>query len=133
MHGTGDLFVPIFLQQTLKRAVATSGKRDLLVQRVRASPVIAGSVWPEADGVRRSGGSGCGETRSGGDDVLGDLSNAGLKFTSRSGLTIRERCACHPRRSLTTPNRPWRVDFARDVQPILRQQCYGCHGPNHSR
>ena len=24
---------------------------------------------------------------------------------------------------------PDRVDFARDVQPILRQQCYGCHGP----
>ena len=22
-----------------------------------------------------------------------------------------------------------RVDFGRDVQPILRQQCYGCHGP----
>ena len=22
-----------------------------------------------------------------------------------------------------------RVDFARDVQPILRQNCYGCHGP----
>jgi ankyrin repeat protein len=22
-----------------------------------------------------------------------------------------------------------KVDFARDVQPILRQQCYGCHGP----
>ena len=23
-----------------------------------------------------------------------------------------------------------RVDFGRDVQPILRQQCYGCHGPS---
>jgi len=22
-----------------------------------------------------------------------------------------------------------KVDFARDVQPIFRQQCYGCHGP----
>ena len=22
-----------------------------------------------------------------------------------------------------------KVDFGRDVQPILRQQCYGCHGP----
>ena len=22
-----------------------------------------------------------------------------------------------------------KVDYARDVQPILRQQCYGCHGP----
>jgi ankyrin repeat protein len=24
---------------------------------------------------------------------------------------------------------PQRVDFVRDVQPILRQNCYGCHGP----
>ncbi len=24
---------------------------------------------------------------------------------------------------------PARVDFGRDVQPILRQNCYGCHGP----
>jgi hypothetical protein len=22
-----------------------------------------------------------------------------------------------------------KVDFVRDVQPILRQNCYGCHGP----
>ena len=22
------------------------------------------------------------------------------------------------------------VDFVRDVQPILRQSCYGCHGPS---
>jgi len=25
---------------------------------------------------------------------------------------------------------PARVDFVRDVQPILRQSCYGCHGPS---
>src|SRR6266566_4498508 len=24
---------------------------------------------------------------------------------------------------------PAKVDFARDVQPILRQNCVGCHGP----
>ena len=24
---------------------------------------------------------------------------------------------------------PARVDFARDVQPLLRQNCFGCHGP----
>jgi ankyrin repeat protein len=24
---------------------------------------------------------------------------------------------------------PTRVDFARDVQPLLRQNCFGCHGP----
>jgi ankyrin repeat protein len=26
-----------------------------------------------------------------------------------------------------------RVDFARDVQPILRQQCYSCHGPDKQK
>src|SRR5262245_18601388 len=25
---------------------------------------------------------------------------------------------------------PTRVDFAKDVQPILRQSCVGCHGPS---
>jgi mono/diheme cytochrome c family protein len=28
-----------------------------------------------------------------------------------------------------TAQAPARVDFARDVQPILRQNCVGCHGP----
>lgn len=28
-----------------------------------------------------------------------------------------------------TAQQPARVDFGRDVQPIFRQQCYGCHGP----
>ena len=37
MHGTGDLFVPIFLEQTLKRAVEASGKGQLLTQRVYRS------------------------------------------------------------------------------------------------
>ena len=34
MHGTGDLFVPIFLEQSLKRAVVAAGKESLLAQRV---------------------------------------------------------------------------------------------------
>ncbi|PYQ88303.1 MAG: hypothetical protein DMG03_04195 [Acidobacteria bacterium] len=34
MHGTGDLFVPIFLQQVLKRAVAATGNEKLLAQRI---------------------------------------------------------------------------------------------------
>src|SRR3954471_6628206 len=29
----------------------------------------------------------------------------------------------------TSAQQTAKVDFARDVQPILRQQCYGCHGP----
>lgn len=28
---------------------------------------------------------------------------------------------------------PAKVDFARDVQPILRQQCYSCHGPREQK
>ena len=28
---------------------------------------------------------------------------------------------------------PAKVDFARDVQPIFRQNCYGCHGPNQQK
>ena len=28
---------------------------------------------------------------------------------------------------------PARVDFGRDVQPILRQQCYSCHGPREQK
>ena len=29
-------------------------------------------------------------------------------------------------------SRSGKVDFASDVQPILRQQCYGCHGPHEA-
>ncbi|HKF67180.1 MAG TPA: hypothetical protein VKB36_11635, partial [Vicinamibacterales bacterium] len=38
MHGTGDLFVPIFLEQALKRAVVASGRQKLLAQRVYRIP-----------------------------------------------------------------------------------------------
>jgi pimeloyl-ACP methyl ester carboxylesterase len=34
MHGTGDLFVPIFLEQTLKHAVKAAGTERLLTQRI---------------------------------------------------------------------------------------------------
>lgn len=33
----------------------------------------------------------------------------------------------------TTPQNTDRVDFARDVQPILRQHCYECHGPEKQK
>ena len=46
MHGTGDLFVPIFLEQTLKRAVEASGKGQLLTQRVYRVAGIAASASP---------------------------------------------------------------------------------------
>src|SRR3954452_13430313 len=83
MHGTGDLFVPIFLEQTLKRAVVAAGKQSLLTQRVYR---IAGHCgFNQAEMIKafddlaawvHKG------TKPEGDEVYGDLSNAGMKFTS---------------------------------------------------
>jgi dienelactone hydrolase len=82
MHGTGDLFVPIFLEQSLKRAVLAAGKESLLTQRVYR---IAGHCgFSQAEMIRafddlaawvHKG------TRPAGDEVLGDLSKAGMTFT----------------------------------------------------
>ena len=126
MHGTGDLFVPIVLEQALKHAVAAAGRDNLLVQRVYR---IAGHCgFSQAEQIKafddlvkwvRQ------RVRPAGDPVDGDLGNAGLTFTDplRSGdpggLQVQ------------TPAAPQsaKVDFARDVQPIFRQHCYSCHGP----
>ena len=82
MHGTGDLFVPIFLEQTLKRTVAEAGADRLLVQRVYRIGAHCQFSQPEMikafdDLVKwvRQG------TKPEGDEVFGDLSNAGMKFT----------------------------------------------------
>jgi len=82
MHGTGDLYVPIFLEQTLKRTVAAAGAERLLVQRVYRIGAHCQFSQPEMikafdDLVKwvRQG------TRPEGDEVFGDLSNAGMKFT----------------------------------------------------
>src|SRR4051812_3270240 len=82
MHGTGDLFVPIFLEQTLKRAVVAAGKQSLLTQRIYR---IAGHCgFSQAEMIKafddltawvHKG------TRPSGDEVLGDLSTAGMTFT----------------------------------------------------
>lgn len=83
LHGTGDLFVPIFLQQTLKRAVAAAGRSQLLTQRVMRIPGHCGFSQPEQtrafDDLIRWAREGA---KPEGDEVLGDLSNAGLTFTS---------------------------------------------------
>jgi dienelactone hydrolase len=82
MHGTGDLFVPIFLEQRLKQAVATAGKQSLLTQRVYRIAGHCGFSQPEmiksfddlVTWVHKG-------TKPEGDEVNGDLSNAGMKFT----------------------------------------------------
>jgi hypothetical protein len=82
MHGTGDLFVPIFLEQSLKRAVVAAGKQALLAQRVYR---IAGHCgFSQAEMIKSfddlAGWVHKG-TRPSGDEVYGDLSNAGRTFT----------------------------------------------------
>jgi dienelactone hydrolase len=82
MHGTGDLFVPIFLEQSLKRAVVAAGKESLLTQRVYRIAGHCGFSQAEmikafddlATWVHKG-------TRPNGDEVMGDLSNAGMTFT----------------------------------------------------
>jgi alpha-beta hydrolase superfamily lysophospholipase len=82
MHGTGDLFVPIFLEQSLKRTVEAAGKSNLLRQRIYrigghcrfSEPEMIKAFDDLAAWVHKG-------TIPEGDDVLGDLSNAGLKFT----------------------------------------------------
>jgi hypothetical protein len=82
MHGTGDLFVPVFLEQALKRAVAASGKESLLAQRLYRIGGHCGFTEREmvkafddlATWVHEG-------ARPEGDEVYGDLSDAALKFT----------------------------------------------------
>ena len=101
MHGTGDLFVPIHLEQTLNRAVAAAGTSDLLVQRVYRIGGHCGFSVPEQsrafdDLVRwvRDG------VKPAGDSVFGDLRDAGRPFTNPvregdpGGLTVGS--ALHP-------------------------------------
>jgi pimeloyl-ACP methyl ester carboxylesterase len=82
MHGTGDLFVPVFLEQSLKRAVVAAGNERLLVQRLYRISGHCQFSQPEQirafdDLVKwvRQG------VRPAGDEVYGDLSDAGRTFT----------------------------------------------------
>ena len=83
MHGTGDLFVPIHLEQTLNRAVTAAGEPDLLVQRIYR---IAGHCGFNAGEEAKSFDDLVAWVRAGrkpeGDTIMGDLSNAGRTFTS---------------------------------------------------
>jgi pimeloyl-ACP methyl ester carboxylesterase len=95
MHGTGDLYVPIVLEQSLKRVVVAAGNERLLTQRIYRIGAHCQFSQPEIirafdDLVRwvRDG------KKPAGDDVLGDLRNAGLQFTTPlrpndpGGLTV---------------------------------------------
>jgi hypothetical protein len=83
MHGTGDLFVPIHLEQTLKRAVDGAATGNLLVQRIYR---IAGHCGFNAGEQARSFDDLVNWVRNGvkpaGDDIMGDLTDAGRQFTS---------------------------------------------------
>jgi pimeloyl-ACP methyl ester carboxylesterase len=82
LHGTGDLFVPIFLERRLKAAVDAAGKRALLAQRIYRIAGHCGFTQAEQikafddlvkwvrDGVKPAG-----------DDVDADLRDAGRTFT----------------------------------------------------
>ena len=82
LQGTGDLQVPVSQQQAFKRAAVRAGKESLLVQRLMRIP--GHCDFSETEQVRafddlvtwvRAG------VRPEGDDVMGNLSNAGLRFT----------------------------------------------------
>lgn len=82
IHGTGDLFVPMHLEQSYRRTVDAAGKGDLLVQRAIRRPGHCNFseeertqafddlvAWVE------------GGTKARGEDITGDLREAGRAFT----------------------------------------------------
>jgi fermentation-respiration switch protein FrsA (DUF1100 family) len=83
LHGTGDLFVPISQEQYYKQQVTKAGKSDLLVQRAIRSgghckfsdqeltTAFEDLVNWVSEGAKPKG-----------DDISGDLSNAGMQFTN---------------------------------------------------
>lgn len=83
LHTTGDLFVPVFLEQVLKRAVDNAGRGDLLVQRLIRAPGHCAFSAPEAlqafDDMVAWVHAG---VKPAGENVLGDLSDAGRRFTN---------------------------------------------------
>ena len=83
MHGTGDLFVPIFLERTLQDAVRGAGRADLLVQRIYRIPGHCGFSNQEMtkafDDLVAWVTTG---THPAGDDLSASLANAGLTFTN---------------------------------------------------
>ncbi len=83
LHGTGDLFVPISMEQYYKQKVAAAGKSDLLVQRAIRSGGHCKFSDPE---LTTAFGDLISWVRDGkkpkGEDLSGDLTNAGMEFTN---------------------------------------------------
>jgi dienelactone hydrolase len=83
MHGTGDLYVPVHLEQILNKAVTAAGKQLLLAQRLYR---IAGHCQFTADEQATSFDDLVKWVRDGvkpaGDNVFGDLRDAGRTFTN---------------------------------------------------
>jgi pimeloyl-ACP methyl ester carboxylesterase len=83
MHGTGDLFVPIFIQRQLKDAVHAAGNDDLLVQRIYR---IAGHCGFSQQEMTRAFDDLVAWVTRGekprGDDVSASLADAGKTFTN---------------------------------------------------
>ena len=83
LHNTGDLFVPISMEQSYRAKVEAAGKGDLLVQRaIRAGghckfsePELTAAFADLVAWVRDG-------TKPKGEDLTGDLMNAGLEFTN---------------------------------------------------
>jgi pimeloyl-ACP methyl ester carboxylesterase len=83
IHGTGDLFVPISLEQSYRRIVDAAGASDLLVQRaVRRAGHCTFSqeerIAAFEDLVKWVNQ----HQKPAGDDILGDLRDAGRTFTN---------------------------------------------------
>ena len=83
LHGSGDLYVPISLEQSLRRIVDAAGTGSWLVQRIVRSPghcnFSAEELAAAFDALVTWARTG---RRPEGEDVLGDLTDAGRKFTN---------------------------------------------------
>lgn len=88
LHGTGDLFVPISMEQDYAKLVDAAGAGNLLVQRAVRSAGHCGftgteltTAWDDLVNWVEHG------VKPKGDDLSGDLSDIGTQFTDplRSG------------------------------------------------
>jgi pimeloyl-ACP methyl ester carboxylesterase len=83
IHGTGDLFVPIALEQTYRRLVDAAGSGDLLVQRAIRSAGHCNFSEQERERAFEDLVAWVTEHKKpAGDDLTGDLTDIGRAFTS---------------------------------------------------